>query len=465
MLLFLIATACTSPKVDDTSSASPPTTVPWTGGQTRTIEDVPSRRGWQARRGIVHLHSPWSHDACDGVPLPDGSPDVECLADLRAALCETAMDFAYLTDHPAHAADQSYKALFHTKDGDVPIRQSGTQVASQLQCADAHSVLWMPGIEDTLMPVGLSRHAGHSSEESHEIYDSAHASAVQAMKDAGSIVLVAHTEGKDLDQLSDMIDAGVQGVEIFNLHAAFDPTKREEDLGLDGLGWLTQITPFSSPDGTGEPDLFFLAVLQAQDVSLERWDALSAGGPVIGVAGTDAHQNVLPLEFRDGERGDSYRRMLRWFSNNLLIDEAISDLRPEHTDEALAAGRAYVAFEILGTPAGFDFHLEAPDGTTYEMGASSPPGALSLTCPTLSAHSPRGLQAPQIQAKILKDGELWAQGCGRFETDGPGVYRAEVQILPKHLTDFLGENPDTWLHFYPWVYSNPIRVTPASEGA
>ena len=141
----------------------------------------------------------------------------------------------------------------HAQAGDTPVRSGGAQVGNRIPCEDGSSVLWMPGIEDTLMPVGLTQHAGETSEESHAVYDSDQADAVSAMTAAGGIVLVAHTEGKDIGLLSDMVDAGVQGLEIFNLHAAFDPTKREEDLGLDGLGWLTEITPFSSPDGTGEP--------------------------------------------------------------------------------------------------------------------------------------------------------------------------------------------------------------------
>ncbi len=28
--------------------------------------------------------------------------------------------------------------------------------------------------------------------------------------------------------------------------------------------------------------------------------------------GTDAHENSFPIMLRDGERGDSYRRLLRW---------------------------------------------------------------------------------------------------------------------------------------------------------
>ena len=464
MWIWLTILSCASPKPDAETTSDEATTVPWSGGLVATVDDLPAQRGWQVRRGIVHLHSPWSHDACDGDPLPDGSPDLDCLQDLRRALCETRMDFAYLTDHPAHAADQEYLDLFHSQDGDTPIHEAGTQTGNRIHCDDGHSVLWMPGIEDTLMPVGLKAHAGSTPEDSHAIYDDDSASAVQSLKDAGGVVLVAHTEGKDLEVLSDMVDAGVEGLELFNLHAAFDPTKREEDLGLDGLGWLPEITPFTSPDGSAEPDLFVLAVLQEQSVSLERWDTLSATTSVIGVAGTDAHQNVLPMDLRDGERGDSYRRMLRWFSNNLLINEDITQPRPEDTNEALSAGRSYVAFEILGTPSGFDLYLEGSDGQTYEMGADTPPGTLHLVCPTLSASSPRGEQAPEFTATIFKDGVAWKTGCGDFTTDGPGVYRARVDILPNHLTDFLGEDPDTWLHFYPWVYSNPFRVAPASEG-
>jgi hypothetical protein len=464
MLTALFLLACAPDVSKDTSATVEPSPVPWSGGQLPTTEDVPAQRGWQARRGIIHLHSPWSHDACDGNPLPDGSPDLDCLADLRLGLCETAMDFAYLTDHPTHAADQPYKALFHSQAEDTPVREDGQQIGNRIPCESGHEVLWMPGIENNLMPVGLEAHAGDSPEERHTHYELTDADTIDTLKDAGGIVLVAHTEGKELSYLSELVDAGLQGLELFNLHAAFDPTKREEDLGLDGLGWLSEISPFSTAAGTGEPDLFFLAVLQEQTVSLERWDSLSASGPMIGVAGTDAHQNTLPIDFRDGERGDSYRRMMRWFSNNLLVDSSVSSLTPAHTDEALTAGRAYVAFEILGTPAGFDYRLQAQSGEVYEMGSTAPGGTLHIACPTLSQASPTNLELPDISVTVFKDGLSWHSGCGSVATDGPGVYRVRVDIIPWHLRDFLGENPDTWLHSYPWVYSNPIRVTSAPGG-
>ncbi len=435
------------------------TPVSWSGGLSPTTEDIPAVRQWQPRRGVIHLHSPWSHDACDGQPLIDGAPDMDCLEDLRHGLCETSMDFAYLTDHPTHAAYADYPSLLLAQPGDTPVDVNGRTVANRIPCDSGTPVLWMPGIEDELMPVGLEAHvAGTDAAENDRIYNLATDESIQAEQDAGGIVLMAHTEGKELEMLTDLVDAGLQGIEIFNLHASFDPTKRQEDLGLDGIGWLNEITPFTGLETTGEPDLLFLGVLTEQHISLERWDALQAHGDVVGVAGTDAHQNVLPNALRDGERGDSYRRMLRWFSNHLLIDGTVGDLNPTHTDEALAAGRAYVAFEILGTPAGFDFHLKESDGTIHEMGSTAPEGDLVLQCPSLSAASPKNLLSPKINATVFKNGQIWAQDCGTLPTDGPGVYRVRIDIVPHHLTDVLGESPDTWLHSYPWVYSNPIRV-------
>src|SRR4029079_14923524 len=70
-----------------------------------------SWRGLVPARGIVHLHSPYSHDACDNKPrdpLPLGTPNEPCLNDLRAALCAEKIDFAALTDHGTSMADEEF---------------------------------------------------------------------------------------------------------------------------------------------------------------------------------------------------------------------------------------------------------------------------------------------------------------------------------------------------------------------
>jgi len=268
------------------------------------------------------------------------------------------------------------------------------------------------------------------------------------------VVFIAHTEGKELDRLKELVTAGLSGVELFNLHAMFAPDIRQEDLGLDSFGWIEDIAPFTSPDETGEPDLLVLGVLAEQLPSIQRWDALLAEGPVVGVAGTDAHQNVLPVELRDGERGDSYRRMLRWFSNFVMTETkgALPTLA------ALSAGRVYAVFEVLGTPEGFDFYLQDENGQVHEMGADAPAGTLVVGCPELTKDSPQGPDAPEVTVSIVLDGVLWKEGCGEFRVETPGVYRARVDMTPHHLLPFLGSDPEPWIRPFPWIYGNAIRV-------
>lgn len=428
-----------------------PEAVPWSAQLPPLADEIGPTRGYAPARAIVHLHSPWSHDACDD---GGGAENAQCLADLRYGLCATHVDAAFLTDHPSYAAYHTYDELFEAQEGDTPVSgQDGQVYASQIHCDDGQVVTWLPGIEDELMPVGLDRQVSDDFDENDAIYNASDAEAVLADQDAGAMVITAHTEGRTLEDLEALQDLGLQGTELFNLHAMFDPTKREEDLGLDPWSWLSSIAPFTSTTDTAEPDLLFLAVYSEQTPSLERWDALMARGPMVGTAGTDAHENVLPALLRDGERGDSYRRMMRWFSNVLLVDSG----DPSAYEQALRAGRVYAAFEVLGTPEGFDFHLET-GGEDYEMGSDAPEGTLVVGCPTLSEHSPRGLDAPEISATVFKDGAAWASGCGEHETDGPGVYRVRVDMVPWHLRDFLGKDPDPWLVSYPWIYSNGIRV-------
>jgi hypothetical protein len=150
--------------------------------------------------------------------------------------------------------------------------------------------------------------------------------------------------------------------------------------------------------------------------------------------------------------------MIRWFSNHILVEEGDED--PLRAEAALAAGRSYVAFEILGTPVGVDLALEGADGQVYELGSDAPPGTLVVGCPSLAEGSPVDGETPDITVTVLKDGLPWQTGCGRFEADGPAVYRLAVDITPWHLRGFLGDDPEPWLKSYPWVRTNAIRVLP-----
>lgn len=450
-MLTWVWIACAPPPEVDTSPED--LSRPWSPRLPPAAETLPPD-GLFARRTIVHLHSPWSHDACDGEPLIDGVPDEQCLEDLRRGLCQARIDQAFVTDHPAHAAAQAYNDLFLARAGDRDVVVDGALRYNEVACDDAQRVIWAPGIEDELMPIGLHRQVDADPETADAIYNGYDADTVHAELGAGGAVFTAHTEGRSLDDLSRLQDAGLVGTEVFNLHAAFDPDIREEHLGLDGFGWFGEIGDFIGTDGAAEPDLFVLAVLAEQAPSVERWDALLARGPMVGTVGTDAHQNVMPVALRDGERGDSYRRMLRWMSNVVWSDT----VEPEDTRAALVAGRSMVVFEILGTPAGFDFRLEGGPGVV-RMGGTGVGTTLVVDCPVLSESSPRGVDDPDVRVTIFKDGAAWGEGCGAHAVHGAGVYRARVDLTPVHLRPFLGVSPDVWLRAYPWIYANAIRVT------
>ena len=118
-----------------------------------------SWRGLQPARGIVHLHSPYSHDACDNKPRDaNGVPNEPCLQDLRRALCVDHIDFAALTDHDASMADEEFTTLFSMRDDDQPVMANGEQIASRITCDDGHQVTVTVGGENDLMPIMLHHH-------------------------------------------------------------------------------------------------------------------------------------------------------------------------------------------------------------------------------------------------------------------------------------------------------------------
>lgn len=439
-VLFLV-TACThaaAPPADDSARAD----VPYAGTHTELTGRSAAGRVWQ--RGIIHLHSPISHDACDNNGMPDGVVDESCLDDQRTALCATQMDYAFMTDHPDQAAYQTYEGMQLVR-GDDELLPFG----KRMRCPDGHVVTLMPGIEDELMPVGLHRQVSDDAEENSRIYNNTDAEAFDANQAAGALVLQAHTEGQDLDTLLARQALGLTATEMFNLHAMVDPSKREEDLGLDAYGHLDGISPFLTGSTEAEPDLAFLAFYEQQDVSIERWDALNAVGPMVGTAGTDAHENALPSLMSDGERVDSYRRMMIWFDNIALVDGT----EPEDYLAALGAGRVFIAFEILGEPEAWDVRY-----ADLEMGGTAPLGDdLVVSCPTLSAASPQQGEPPTITVAVYKDGQLWQSGCGSWPIAEPGVYRAVATITPTHLSGFL-DDQQALIRPMPWLYSNALRI-------
>lgn len=423
-------------------------------------------RGLQAARGIIHLHSPYSHDACDGEPRPGGAVDEDCLADLRAALCTTRMDYAALTDHDDSMADESFEDLFVRRgDDQLVLDGGGAPIASRLACPDGHRVLVTVGSENPIMPIMLDRHVAGTASERHATYNGDDADTVTAFRTAGATVWIPHTEQRTT---SELLTLAPDGIEVYQLHANIDPDIRRDHLGLPASGAITAVLEFADTNpGSPEPDLALLSFLLPSTPALARWDELLAmGRKVAGSGGTDAHQNSLPIMLKDGERGDSYRRMLRWFSNVALVADR-SD--PAQIEAAVRAGRMYLAFEIMGTPVGFDARAVA-GATVTELGgelAASAGATLEVTLPTIHGLAPE-LPAPEIRARIIRvaAGGPTEVAAGTGPTlsvalDQPGAYRVEVLIRPHHLGPYLGNLGTAYADAeHPWIYASPLYVTP-----
>ncbi|MEZ4251289.1 MAG: hypothetical protein R3B99_24020 [Polyangiales bacterium] len=435
-----------------------PMAPPWPNRlpATSTLGD---RRGRVIARSIVHLHSPLSHDACDGEGWVDGElADPDCLAHFRAALCALRIDAAMVTDHAPHVNEVDFRGALWLTDDDEPI--GDPPYASRMACPDdPHRPMVTVGSENTLMPLGLRRHPGEGLDVDalESLYDGSDPEALTAFRDAGALVWVAHTEQQDTDQLRTW---GIDGLELYNLHADADPRIREAHLGDEG-GDFGLLLEFMMPRLRLAPDLAVLAFLSRQDESLARWDTLlSEGRRVAGTGGCDAHENTFGTLLADGERADSYRRMMSWITNHVLVDT----LDPDGMREALEHGRLYATHEVLGTPVGFDFVAQS-EGTTFEMGDAAPLGAtLRVARPSLPEGFPSE-PAPDLTIVLYRAAADGAVEVARtteaelvFEATTPGAYRVEVRMMPNHILPFVETRADRLMREQTWVYSNPIFV-------
>jgi len=415
-------------------------------------------RGARPYRMIAHLHSPHSHDACDGEPQPGGVLDEACLAELKAGLCATRIDVAFLSDHRGHANEaETFEDLLLLRGDDIPvIGDEGRPIANSVACdmPDGRRVLLIPGIEaNPLMPLG-------TTQRTPELYDEGTPENVDALKVAGALAWIAHAETHPPE---DFLDVAIDGLELYQLHANLAPDLREL-LGLDPFGFLGELGPFlTERDGRAspEPDLAVLGFATVNEPAAVFLETVGAVRPLGITGGSDSHRNVLPSPAWDYERIDSYRRSFRWMLNHLWIE---GELTPESAKAALRGGRNFVVFESLGTPAGFDFRTTGP---ALELGGEGPAAGATVHVrpPTLDPRSPRDETPPEIRTVLYRahEGErtVLADVVGADPIDlaapGPGVYRVEVWMTARHLGPYLGDYVDEYTTVeVPWIQTGGI---------
>jgi hypothetical protein len=440
--------------------------------------DLPAPRGWKIARGLMHMHSIHSHDACDGRPKDEnGIPNPVCLQRLRDALCANRYDFVMLTDHPGSFADITMEEALLIGEGDRPVFNGGdtgepgmagepeseVPFANWVQCNgdragsspeaepdETHRLLLTVGSEGDLMPMMFRQKPDNAALRDRSPEGSA------ILKAAGAVVLQSHTEFYTAEEL-DVLD--LDGFEIYNLHANLDPR--------GPLGQFTEVLPdvieMVLAGATGpHPDLAYLAIFRPNTLALANWDTLTPRKRQLGFAASDIHENI-PLAIRpaDGERIDSYRRLGSWFSNYLLV----SDRSFDALEQAVDAQRLFVTFDLLGAPTGFDVYLQTADGL-LEMGNEADLGPLMklyVTPPALPAGAEMEVRLYRVDA--VTGTELVRSEPAGFvqDIDEAGVYRVEIWQTPNHLAAALGPDFERFIRPMVWIYANPIYIRPAPE--
>ena len=174
---------------------------------------------------------------------------------------------------------------------------------------------------------------------------------------------------------------------------------------------------------------YALTRLMTRPAAAALWDELLARRRTAGIVGADAHTR-LP----------SYEAVFRTARNHVILDAPLSGDGARDAaavTDALAQGRAFIGVDGIAPTDGF-FFTAGRDGRTWTMGRSIPPH------PRLVLRA-GGVDHPEAQFHLLKDGEVIEQAAGGLDVKagGAGVYRVEVTLPGWDV---------------PWLMSNPIYV-------
>src|SRR5262249_9233946 len=387
---------------------------------------LPRPGPYQEYRANLHVHSGLSHDSRGTIE--------EVVAAARATGTRVLM----FTEHPADHYD-------YFKDGHQGIKDG---------------VLLIPGAETRGFLVYPTRSLrGLEAGSSQEFAD--------VVRGRGGLLFLSHLEERMTWEIR-----GLTGVEIYNTHADF---KDEKNLlaALRNPLWIMKSVDLIRQ----YPQEAFSALQDYPADYLRRWDQLCAKAPHTGVAANDAHQNIgLVIRLVEGDKArfedalgkklfeldastlpalqalckgkkvgdvltqlrlDPYENSLRHVGTHLLLPE----LNTKAVWEALAAGRAFVAFDWLADATGFAFAVRSAN-RRHEMGSRI----------TFADDLKIEAQAPlPVRWKLVRNGKLLGEATGRpleAAVREQGHYRVEAWL------NVGGEDMI-------WVLSNPVYVRPA----
>jgi hypothetical protein len=369
--------------------------------------------GYADYRGVLHVHSfLGGHSAGRFEEIVEGA---------RA----NGLAFVVMSEHPSPHFDTRALTLRGTHGGVLFLPGGETS-------EDARDRLLTFGLNTPQQPDNSDANSGRRATGGGQPpAASPLQSQIDRAKAEGQLVFVAHPETFTLWQSVQNFD----GMEVYNLHADA-ANARPLTLFFDGL-WSYR----------AYPHLLWARFHEAPTENLRRWDELTASGRrVAAVAGNDAHANVgLSLQKLDGDpffqiRLDPYERSFRIVRTHALLPRD-QQLTEETLAAALAAGHAYVAFDVLCDATGF--RLTASNGSEQKLMGDEIAlgGGVRLRAATPVAS----------RVVLLRDGRKVDEKEGTLAEWGVterGVYRVEC---------YLPQLPDP-LSRKPWIISNPVYV-------
>ena len=364
--------------------------------------------------GALHVHSSL------------GGHSTGTLADVVAGARAAGLAFVVMSEHPSPYTDTRAATLNGTHDGVLFIPGSETSESARDRLLTFGGPA-APDADDSIQtppPPQPAAAAGAASAAPTQ-------SLIDRAKAAGGLVFVAHPETFESWQTA----RGFDGMEVYNLHA---DAKNINRLSL----FFTGLWSYRS-----YPHLLWTQFSENPTANLRRWDELTTTGRrVVAVAGNDAHANVgLSLQDLTGRpllqlKLDPYERSFRVVRTHVLLPRDVP-LNSDALLSALAAGHAYVAFDVLCDATGF--RLTATNGAEQKsMGDEIGLAAgvrLRAATPVVS------------RVVLVRNGERVGEKEGtsfEWAVSQPGVYRVEC---------YLPQFPAP-LNEKPWIISNPVYV-------
>ncbi len=342
------------------------------------------------RVGNMHIHT----TASDGTGTYD---------DVAAAAAQVGIDYCIITDHNAWLPGQA-----GWRSGVLIL--VGEEVHNPARPGANHLLVF--GAAQDLAPLAGDPQA-----------------VIDAAREQGALTYIAHpferpgrVVAEGAINWEDWHVRGYTGLEIWNYMSEFKGRLGGMAAAV-GMAFVPQV-----------------AISGPFPETLVKWDALQASGQVGAIGGADAHAqeySLGPLR----RRVFGYRHLFGAVNTHLLVRGNWTGSLAEDASlvyEALASGRAFVAYDGLASARGFRY--EASGG-----GESWPMGSTVTARPGLVLRA----DAPQpARLRLLHNGAVVARANGtslEYRDPAPGAWRVEA-----HRRWYLRERG--------WIYSNPIYV-------